>query len=194
MRIDEQLAFLVEMDKAKNVFRQSYLTDDSRKENDAEHMWHLGMCVMVLVEHAGESVDVATVLQMVLLHDVVEIDAGDTYIYDEVGQATKAAREDAAADRLFGILPPDQCAVLRALWEEFEARVTPEARFAAAVDRLQPLLLNFATEGRAWKEHGMTEGRVRAVNAKIVEGSPELWAAADRLLTEAVERGYLPTD
>jgi putative hydrolases of HD superfamily len=191
-RLEQQLRFLVELDKAKTVFRQSYLTDGSRKENDGEHMWHLALFVLVLAEHAAEPIDVAKVLQMVLVHDIVEIDAGDTYIYDEVAKATQAARESAAADRLYGLLPPDQGARLRAVWEEFEARETAESRFAAAVDRLQPLLLNLATEGRAWREHGMTADRVRAVNEKIALGSPALWDHVRRLLDDAVAKGYLP--
>jgi putative hydrolases of HD superfamily len=191
-RLEQQLRFLVELDKAKTVFRQSYLTDGSRKENDGEHMWHLALFVLVLAEHAAEPIDLGKVLQMVLVHDIVEIDAGDTYIYDEVAKATQAARESAAADRLYGLLPPDQGAQLRAVWEEFEARETAESRFAAAVDRLQPLLLNLATEGRAWREHGMTADRVRQVNEKIALGSPALWDHVRRLLDDAVDKGYLP--
>ena len=191
-RLEQQLGFLIELDKAKSIFRQSYVTDGSRKENDGEHMWHLALFVLVLAEHADEPIDVAKVLQMVLVHDIVEIDAGDTYIYDEVAKATQAARESAAADRLYGLLPPDQGARLRAVWEEFEARETAESRFAAAVDRLQPLLLNLATEGRAWREHGMTADRVRAVNEKIALGSPALWDHVRRLLDDAVAEGYLP--
>ncbi|HEX2851303.1 MAG TPA: HD domain-containing protein [Acidimicrobiales bacterium] len=190
-RLASQIGFLVELDKAKRIGRQSWLTDESRKENDAEHMWHLALFVLVLAEHATEPVDVAKVLKMVLLHDIVEIDAGDTYIYDEEARATQEARERAAADRIYGLLPPDQGANLRELWEEFEARQTPEARFAAAVDRLQPLLLNLATRGRAWKEHGMTADRVVAVNEKIGDGSRALWDYVRELLEDAVERGYL---
>jgi putative hydrolase of HD superfamily len=191
-RLEQQIGFLLELDKAKTIGRQSYLTNGERKENDAEHMWHLALLVLVLAEHAGEPIDAVRVLKMVLLHDIVEIDAGDTYIYDEVGKATQAVREGQAADRIYGLLPPDQEAELREIWEEFEARVTPESRFAAAVDRLQPLLLNLATEGRAWKEHGMTADRVWAVNRKIAEGSPALWAYVEGLLADAVARGYLP--
>ncbi len=190
-RLQRQIGFLVELDKAKTVFRQSYLTDGSRKENDAEHMWHLALCVLVLAEYARASVDVVRVLKMVLLHDIVEIDAGDTYIYDEVARATQAEREGRAADRLYGLLPPDQGAELREIWEEFEARITPEANFAAAVDRLQPVLLNLATEGRAWLEHGMTADRVRSVNSKIEVGAPVLWAYVSGLLDDAATRGWL---
>jgi putative hydrolase of HD superfamily len=191
-RLVRQLEFLVELDKAKSIFRQSYVTDGTRKENDAEHMWHLALFVLILAEHAGEPIDVAKVLKMVLVHDIVEIDAGDTYLYDEVAKATQEARESAAADRLYGLLPPDQGAELRAVWEEFEARESPEARFAAAVDRLQPVLLNLATDGRAWTEHGMTADRVFAANEKIAHGSHRLWEHVHGLLSAAVANGYLP--
>jgi putative hydrolase of HD superfamily len=191
-RLEQQLAFLLELDKAKNVFRQSYLTDGSRKENDAEHMWHLAMFVIVLAEHAGEPIDVAKVLKMVLIHDIVEIDAGDAFVYDESARANKQLLELAAAERLYGLLPPDQGAELRALWDEFEAKETPEARFASAVDRLQPLLLNVTTEGRSWQEHGVTSDRVLALNARIELGSPALWAHVRVVLHEAVRSGYLP--
>ena len=190
-RLERQIGFLLELDKAKSVFRQSYVSDGSRKENDAEHMWHLALCVLVLAEHAAEPIDVMRVLGMVLVHDIVEIDAGDTYIYDDVARATQAEREGRAADRLYGLLPEDQGRQLRALWEEFEARETPESRFAAAVDRLQPVLLNVATRGRAWQDHGMTADRVRAVNSKIELGSPALWEYVRDLLDDAVTRGYL---
>ena len=190
-RLAQQLAFLLELDKAKTIVRQSYLADGSRHENDAEHMWHLALYALVLAEHAGEPIDVGRVLLMVLLHDVVEIDAGDTYIYDEAAKATQAERERRAADRLYGLLPPDQGEALRAVWEEFEERRTPEARFAAAVDRLQPVLQNLATGGRAWHDHEMTADRVLAVNAKIGDGSPGLWAHVEQLLHEAVRDGAL---
>lgn len=190
-RLERQIGFLVEMDKTKSVFRQSYLADGSRKENDAEHMWHLALCVLVLGEHADPPVDLVRVLKMVLIHDIVEIDAGDTYIYDELSRATQAEREGRAADRLYGLLPPDQEAEMREIWEEFEARVTPESRFAAAVDRLQPVLLNVAAEGRAWLEHAISAERVRAVNSKVAEGAPVLWDYLSGLLDDAVSRGWL---
>ena len=191
-RLEQQLAFLLELDKAKSIFRQSYVTDGSRKENDAEHMWHLAMFVIVLAEHAGEPIDVTKVLKMVLIHDIVEIDAGDVFVYDEAARIGKAAAELAAAERLYGLLPPDQGAELRALWDEFEAKVTPEARFAGAVDRLQPLLLNVTTKGRSWQEHGITSDRVLALNARIELGSPALWTHVQEILQDAVTKGYLP--
>ena len=191
-RLEQQLAFLLELDKAKSIFRQSYVTDGSRKENDAEHMWHLAMFVIVLAEHAGEPIDVTKVLKMVLIHDIVEIDAGDAFVYDEAARLGKAAAELAAAERLYGLLPEDQGAELRALWDEFEAKVTPEARFAGAVDRLQPLLLNVTTKGRSWQEHGITSDRVLALNARIELGSPALWSHVQEILRDAVTKGYLP--
>ena len=191
-RLEQQLAFLLELDKAKTILRRSYLTDGSRLENDAEHMWHLAMFVLVLAEHAGVRIDVTKVLKMVLVHDIVEIDAGDVFVYDEAAQATKAELERAAADRLYGLLPPDQGDELRALWEEFEAKESAEARFAGAVDRLQPLLLNLTTRGRSWQEHGITADRVLALNARIGLGSPALWAHVEALLHQAVADGHLP--
>jgi putative hydrolase of HD superfamily len=190
-RLAQQLHFLLELDKAKTIIRRSYLTDGSRLENDAEHMWHLAMFVLVLAEHAGEPIDVTKVLKMVLVHDIVEIDAGDVFVYDEAAHATKAELELAAAERLYGLLPPDQGAELRALWEEFEAKETAEARFAGAVDRLQPLLLNLTTKGRSWREHGITADRVLALNARIGLGSPALWVHVEALLHQAVADGHL---
>jgi putative hydrolase of HD superfamily len=155
-------------------------------------MWHLALFVLVLAEHAAEPIDVAKVLRMVLVHDIVEIDAGDVFVYDEAAHATKAELERQAADRLYGLLPDDQGAELRALWEEFEAKETPEARFAGAVDRLQPLLQNLATRGRSWHEHGITADRVLALNARIAHGSTDLWAHVEVLLHQAVADGHLP--
>jgi putative hydrolases of HD superfamily len=191
-RLRQQLEFLVEIDKAKSIFRQSYVTDGSRKENDAEHMWHLALFVLVLAEHAGEPIDVLRVLKMVVIHDIVEIDAGDVFVYDDAARVRKAAAEAEAAERLYGLLPADQGAEYRALWEEFEAKATPEARFAGAVDRLQPVLLNLTTKGRSWAEHGITSDRVLALNARIGDGSPALWDHARGLLEAARSDGYLP--
>lgn len=190
-RLARQLAFIAELDKLKAVLRQTWLLDGSRQETDAEHSWHIAMMALVLAEHADEPVDAGHVVRMLLVHDIVEIDAGDTFIYDDAGHADKEAREQAAAARLFGMLPGEQGAELRALWDEFEARRTPEARFAAAVDRLQPLLHNYLTEGKAWRQHGVTADRVRTVNARIGEGSAALWEQARRLIDDAVAKGYL---
>ena len=181
----------MELDKAKGVLRRNLITAEERRENDAEHAWHVTMFALVLASYASPGTDVSRVVAMLLVHDIVEIDAGDAFVYDEAAKAQQPARERAAAERIFGLLPSDQGVVLRALWEEFEARRTPEARFAAALDRLQPLLLNFHTEGRAWRQHGVTKAQVLAVNAHIADGSETLWAFARSLIDEAVDRGYL---
>ncbi|HEY8449766.1 MAG TPA: HD domain-containing protein [Bacillota bacterium] len=191
-RLARQIAFLVEIDRLKQVLRRSLLTDGSRRENSAEHSWHLAVMACVLAEHAAAPVDLERVLKMLLVHDIVEIEAGDTFIYDEQARAAQTERERQAAERLFGLLPADQGGELRALWEEFEARQTPEARFAAALDRLQPLLQNYASGGRSWQEHGVHAERVRARNAGVLrEGSPALWELARQLIDDAVARGYL---
>ena len=190
-RLQRQLAFVVEIDKAKTILRNSLVIEAGRRENDAEHAWHLAVMAPLLAEYAREEIDVDRVIEMLLVHDLVEIDAGDTFIYDTAARERQAEKERAAADRIFGLLPPDQAAALRAAWEEFEARQTPEARFAFALDRLQPLLLNFHTQGHAWRKHGVRRAQVMAVNASIADGAPELWEFARELIEEAVRRGYL---
>jgi putative hydrolases of HD superfamily len=191
-RLARQMQFILEVDRLKEVFRQTVLTHSRRAENDAEHSWHLALMVIVLAEHAkAPGLDVLRVLKMVLLHDLVEIDAGDTFVYDETARADQAERETRAADRIFGLLPQDQGREFRALWEEFEARRTPEARFAAACDRLQPMLLNVHTDGASWRRHGITSDRVLARNGHIVEGSTALWAYAEAMIAEAVAAGTL---
>ncbi len=191
-RLTRQIAFLLEIDQLKSIFRRSYLLNEARHENSAEHSWHLAVMAMVLSEHANIPVDPLRVLQMLLVHDIVEIDADDTYIYDTVGAADKSAREQAAATRLFGLLPPDQKMQMQSLWEEFEARETPEARFAAALDRLMPMLHNAATQGRSWREHSIVAGQVLQANAHIAEGSETLWDYARTVVEEAVRQGFLP--
>jgi putative hydrolases of HD superfamily len=191
-RLARQVRFILEMDRLKEVFRQTVLTGSRRPENDAEHSWHLCLCVLVLAEHASvPELDVLRVLRMVIVHDLVEIDAGDTFAYDDAGRAGQHEREARAADRIFGLLPDDQARDFRALWDEFEARRTPEARFAAAVDRFQPMLLNAHTDGHAWRKHGVTYPRVMARNAGVAEGSAALWEYAARMVAEAVEKGNL---
>lgn len=191
-RLAAQIRFLTEIDRLKSVMRQTWLLDGSRLENDAEHSWHLAVMALLLGEYAAEpEVDMARVARMLLVHDLVEIDAGDTYLYDEAANADKAERELRAADRIFALLPADQGEALRALWEEYEAGETPEARFAAALDRLQPLIHNVLTEGRAWRHHGIHAGQVLGRVCSIADGSPALWAYAQSLIREAVERGYL---
>lgn len=191
-RLREQLTFVAELDRLKTVLRQTPLTDGSRRENAAEHSWHLAVMALVLREHAGaDQLDTARVVRMLLVHDVVEIDAGDTYRYDREGMQDKRDRERRAAKRLFGMLPDDQAQRLKNLWEEFEARRTPEARFAAALDRLQPLLHNFLTEGRSWREHGISLDRVIEQNRSLREGAPAIWRRVRTMLDRAVERGHL---
>jgi len=191
-RLAKQVEFLVEIDKLKQVVRRTWLTDKSRRENDAEHSWHLGVMAILLLEHARQpQLDLLRVLKMLLVHDLVEIDAGDTFVYDDAGAVDKAERETAAADRVFGLLPADQAAELRAIWEEFEARQTPEAKYAAALDRFQPMLHNYRTQGKAWREHGIPAAQVIARNQHMAEGSPSLWEYAERFVVDAVAKGYL---
>jgi putative hydrolase of HD superfamily len=192
IRFERQIQFILEVDKLKTILRRTYLLNADRVENTAEHSWHLAIGAILFAEHANEPVDITRVLKMVLVHDIVEIDAGDTYFYDEAAEFDKSTREQRAADRLFGILPADQGEELRALWEEFELGETPEARFALALDRFMPQLHNYYTEGRSWNEHGITADRVLERNASIANGSGKLWDCARSLLDDAVERGFLP--
>ncbi|MBR6716801.1 MAG: HD domain-containing protein [Oscillospiraceae bacterium] len=190
-RFTEQIRFLVEMDKMKNIYRQTRVLHEDRAENDAEHAWHLAMLALVLSEYANEPVDLKKVLATVLIHDVVEIDAGDTYAYDEAGNATKAEREQKAADRLFGMLPDDQAKEMRQLWDEFEAFSTPEARFANALDRVQPLMLNFCKHGESWKIHGTKREQVENRNRVVRDGSEVLGDFVAELIRRAAAEGLL---
>jgi len=192
-RLARQVAFLVECDRLKEVFRQTLNTRSRRRENDAEHSWALCLFVITLAEHSATPVDVLRVLKMLLIHDLVEIDAGDTFAYDTARMADQHEREARAADRLFGLLPQDQTAEFRALWDEFEAKETPEAKFATAVDRFQPMLLNCLTEGAAWRTNGVRHGQVIARNeAAVTAGSPHLWTHIAARVDEAVRAGHLP--
>ncbi|MFD0902423.1 HD domain-containing protein [Actinomadura sediminis] len=191
-RLAAQIAFIVEVDRLKTVLRRSVLVADDRRENDAEHSWHLALMVTVLAEYADEPIDVGRTLKLVLLHDLVEIYAGDTFLYDEEGAATQEAREREAADRLFALLPDDQCAGFRALWDEFEERRTPEARFAKAMDRLQPLLLNYNNKGGTWRTPGVTDADVRRRKSVIGDASADLWSYARTLIAEGTRREWLP--
>ena len=190
-RLERQIGFILEIDRLKGVLRQSYLVGADRRENSAEHSWHLAMMAVVLAEHANEPVDVAKVVGMLLVHDLVEVDAGDTYVYDAGAVAGQAERERRAADRVFGLLPGDQGSELRGLWEEFEAAATPEARFARALDRLMPVLHNVHTGGRSWREHGITAEQVIGRNGRIADGSRELWDYALGLIVSAFANGRL---
>lgn len=193
-RLERQIQFIIETDKLKEVFRQTLLTQSRRHENSAEHSWHFALMVITLAEHSNQPVDVLRVLKMVLIHDLVEIDAGDTYAYDTKNMADQHEREARAADRIFGLLPPDQAADFRALWDEFEERRTPEAKFAAACDRFHPMLLNCLTGGETWKKHGVTHDKVVARNQHTAEGSKAMWAYAARMLDEAMTQGaFAPT-
>jgi putative hydrolase of HD superfamily len=192
-RLPRQIAFLVEIDRLKEIFRQTILTQSRRAENSAEHSWHFALMVIVLAEHSNHrDLDLLRILKMVLIHDLVEIDAGDTFAYDTQHMADQHEREARAADRIFGLLPADQAAEFRALWDEFEERRTPEARFASACDRFHPMLLNCLTQGHAWRKHGVTQDRVLARNAHVAEGSTAIWDYAVRMIDEAVAAGHLP--
>lgn len=193
-RLERQIAFVREVDKLKTIHRQTLLTDASRQENDAEHSWHLALMALILGEYADDGgIDLLHVIRMVLVHDLVEIDAGDTYCYDEAGYEDKARRETAAAERIFNLLPADQAGEIRELWDEFEAAETPEARFANALDRLQPLMHNVFTNGRMWQKHNIVKSQVIDRNRKIADGAPDLWRFARNLIDQAVANGHLAT-
>lgn len=185
------MAFLLEIDGVKQVLRHNPLADGSRRENDAEHMWHVAVMAVVLAEHAARPVDLVKVLTMLVLHDVVEIDTGDTLFYDRDGRAAVAAAERDAAERIFGLLPEGQGRELRGVWEEFEAGETDDARFAAALDRLQPVLLNASAGGGAWVKAGVSARDVLGANAHIEAGAPRLWDLARQVIEDAGEAGIL---
>ncbi len=191
-RLERQLAFALEIDKEKNVFRQTSLSGHGRKENDAEHAWHMAIMAYLLREYANEDVDIAKVMLMCLIHDIVEIDAGDTYAYDEENLKTQKAREDAAKERIFSMLPDDQKAEFTALFDEFEDCRTAESKYAHAMDNLQPLLLNNSNDGGDWKEHGVTSAVVRRRQEKTRLGSEALYEVTDRIIRENVAKKNLP--
>lgn len=191
VRLDKQIQFIIEIDKVKEVFRQTLLVCGSRKENDAEHSWHLAVMAFVLCEHFPEKVDLLKVMKMTLMHDLVEIDAGDTYCYDEEAGIDKLSREKKAAQRLYSILPDDQAEEYLALWQEFEDGKTPEARYSAILDRLQPLILNIESQGISWMEHNISKEQVLKRTEVIKQNSEDLWGVVDDILNEAVKRGYL---
>ena len=190
-RLTQQLNFILEIDKLKQVLRQTRLTDGSRRENSAEHSWHLAMMAIALQEYAPTPVDLLRVLKMLLVHDVVEIDAGDTFAFDLQANQNKAAREQQAADRLFGLLPDDLAIQLHAIWNEFEAVETADAQFAKALDCLQPFLHNCQNQGGTWKEHKITRDRVLWRMQAVQHGTPALWATVQNLIDESIELGYL---
>jgi putative hydrolase of HD superfamily len=190
-RLERQISFLLEADKLKTIFRRNHIADGSRTENDAEHSWYFAVAALLLSELAAEGIDLLKVLKMALIHDLVEIDAGDTFIYDEAAKKGQLEREQQAATRLFGLLPDDQAQALLALWREFEASQTPESRYARSIDRLTAVLLNYASEGKSWKRHGLSKEQILTVNQRIAAGSPALWDYVRGLIEDAAKRGYL---
>lgn len=190
-RMDRQINFILELDKEKNILRQTHLTGHGRRENDAEHSWHLAVMAYLLKEYANEPIDIARVMIMCLIHDAVEIDAGDTYAYDKEGLSTQKEREAKAADRIFGLLPADQRDEFRGIFEEFEANETPEARFAHAMDNFQPLLLNNSNNGGDWKEHDVCLEQVLGRQNKTKLGSEEIFARTMEILEDNVKKGTL---
>ena len=193
-RIDRQFDFIREIDKEKFITRQTFLSDAKRRENDAEHAWHMAIMTLLLSEYANEEIDVLRVLSMLLIHDLVEIDAGDTYAYDAVGGATQHTREEAAAQRIYGLLPEDQGKWLYDLWEEFEAYETPEAKYAHMLDNSQPLFLNNATDGISWVEHGVKKSQIYTRNRRTGEGAPKIWEYMQELIDQHVEKGHVIDD
>ncbi len=194
-RLKQQFDFCREIDKEKQIFRQTYLADGERKENDAEHAWHMAVMTLILSEYANEEIDVLRTISMLLIHDLVEIDAGDTYAYDEEGKKTQKQRELAAADRIFGMLPEDQGEKFRALWEEFEACSTPEARFARTMDNIQPTMLNAASGGRSWSERLIKLSQILDRNKNTAKGSETLWDySRENFINPNVEQGQIIKD
>jgi putative hydrolase of HD superfamily len=191
-RFRRQIAFLLEVDKLKKVLRQTILTDYSRRENSAEHSWHIALSIMVVSEYARErELDLFRVMKMLLVHDLVEIDAGDTYCYDAVGREDQSEREQQAAERIFGLLPDDQATIFRQLWQEYEDKATPEAKFAHALDRFQPFLHNYVTRGKSWRQHGVRRHQVEGRMRPVENGAPILWDYVAELIDDAVAKGYL---
>ena len=190
-RIAIQIAFALELDKEKSVFRQTHLSGHGRNENDAEHAWHMAIMAYLLKEYSNEPVDIARVMIMCLIHDVVEIDAGDTYAYDSEGLATQKAREDAAKERIFSLLPEDQKQEFTAIFDEFEANETPEAKFAHCMDNFQPLILNNSNGGGDWKEHNVTAKKVYGRQSKTKEGSEKIYEITDKIIQENIRKGSL---
>lgn len=194
-RLEQQMNFIQEIDKMKKIGRQTYLSDTSRKENDAEHSWHLAMMCLILNEYANEEVDLLRTMSMVLIHDIIEIDAGDTYAYDEVGNKTKREREEKAAERIFRLLPEDQANYIRELWDEFEEARTKEAMFAHTLDKVQPTMLNAATDGKAWKEHEVKLSQILNRNKNTAKGSEILWNySMEHFIEPNVKKGRILED
>jgi putative hydrolase of HD superfamily len=190
-RFEKQIAFILEADKEKNILRQTHITGYARRENDAEHAWHMAMMIYLLKEYSNEEFDVAKAMMMALIHDIVEIDAGDTYAYDTAALETQKEREERAAERIYGLLPDDQRDELRALFEEFEAGESAEARFAKTMDNFQPLLLNDSNGGADWREHKVTKSQVVGRQQKSVIGSKDIWEYTSALIDKNVQKGNI---
>lgn len=190
-RLKKQLDFALEIDKEKNILRQTHLSGHGRNENDAEHAWHMAIMAYLLREYSNEPVDVTRVMLMCLIHDVVEIDAGDTYAYDEEGKKTQKAREEAAKERIYSLLPEDQKEELAAIFDEFEESKTPESKFAHAMDNLQPLMLNNSNDGGDWREHGVSAKQVYGRQSRTKEGSEKLYEVTDQIIKKHREKGNL---
>lgn len=190
-RLKKQIEFMLELDKMKNLYRQTYVLHEDRMENDAEHSWHLAILAFLLAEYSNKPVDVTRIMKMVLIHDVVEIDAGDTYCYDTEGNKTKADREEKAAQRIFGLLPDDQKEEMYSLWREFEDSETDDARFAAVLDRVQPLLLNYTKGGISWKKHGIVKEQVLGRNKDYFDVSDDIADLIISIINDAHEKGWL---
>lgn len=190
-RFEKQLNFILEADKEKNILRQTHLSGHGRRENDAEHAWHMAIMIYLLKEYANEEIDVAKAMMMALIHDIVEIDAGDTYAYDSAGLETQKEREEQAAERIFGMLPDDQKAELKSLFEEFEAYESPEAKFARAMDNFQPLLLNNSNDGGDWRAHGVSKSQVLKRHKKTRLGSEFIGKYSEQMIEENVKKGNI---
>ena len=190
-RLKKQLDFALEIDKEKNILRQPHLSGHGRNENDAEHAWHMAIMAYLLREYSNEPVDITRVMLMCLIHDVVEIDAGDTYAYDEEGKKTQKAREEAAKERIYSLLPEDQKEELAAIFDEFEESKTPESKFAHAMDNLQPLMLNNSNDGGDWREHGVSAKQVYGRQSRTKEGSEKLYEVTDQIIKKHREKGNL---
>ena len=190
-RLKKQLDFILEIDKEKNIFRQTHLSGHGRNENDAEHAWHMAIMAYLLREYSNEPVDITRVMLMCLIHDVVEIDAGDTYAYDAEGLKTQKAREEAAKERIYSLLPEDQKKELAAIFDEFEESKTPESKFAHAMDNLQPLMLNNSNDGGDWREHGVSAKQVYGRQDRTKEGSEKLYEITEQIIKKHVEKGKL---
>lgn len=190
-RLKKQLEFILEIDKEKNILRQTHLSGHGRRENDAEHSWHMAIMAVLLKEYANEEVDLLKVITMLLIHDLVEIDAGDTYAYDEKGNESRPDREKRAADRIYGMLPEDQGLKLRELWEEFEAYESPEAKYAHMLDNFQPLILNDSNDGGDWRSHGVRKSQIYKRNAKTAQGSETVWTYMQELIQNNIDKGNI---